>query len=218
MIRPSATTSLRYDVGTYTFDLKQSVGPGEYSLTTPAPHCMPCFATDARMNNGTTGGSECSDGPLVDVESELHNRSRRATNCPTGKYLPTKPCPLKNYPSCDRWTLPAEDTRLNNPPCTLRGTGWNRWEWLCQDPQDRALVPFDFNVDTSIVVKDNHRPVLPRPLNQAEALPAGKGMPPERGAPEWIPPRCEPSWKGDDSLPIVHWRTCSEVSAVAPKA
>jgi hypothetical protein len=213
MIKPSAHTSLRYDVGTYQFDLRQSVGPGEYTLTMPTPHCQPCLSGDARVVQGTTGGSECRDVGLVDVESDLLNRSRRATNCPTGKYQPTKPCPMKGYPECLQRALPVEDTRLNNPPCTLRGTGWNRWEWLCQDPQERAFVPFDFNVDTAIVLKDNHRPHIPTPLDQAAALPPGKGRPPQHGAPDWTP-RCDTM--ATDGLPIVHWRSCKEVAAVAP--
>ncbi len=51
--------------------------------------------------------------------------------------------------------LTTEDTRLSNPPSTLRGTGWNRWKWLCQDPQERVLVPFDYEVDTRNTTRDN---------------------------------------------------------------
>ena len=57
-----------------------------------------------------------------------------------------------------------EDTRLSNPPCTLRGTGWNRWEWLCQDPQEE-LRPFDFNISNRIAAKDAHRPCIPIPIS-----------------------------------------------------
>ena len=49
---------------------------------------------------------------------------------------------LKHWKDC---YIPAEDTRLSNPSCNLRGTGWNRWEWLCLNPQDRVEIPFDFN-------------------------------------------------------------------------
>ena len=53
-------------------------------------------------------------------------------------------------------------THYYNPPCTLRGTGWNRWEWLCQNPQNRAIVPFNrglfIGVNTNLMARDNHRP------------------------------------------------------------
>ena len=40
---------------------------------------------------------------------------------------------LQDFKECDMPT--AEETRQSNPPCNLRGTGWNRWEWLCKNPQ-----------------------------------------------------------------------------------
>ena len=56
-----------------------------------------------------------------------------------------------------------EDTRLSNPPCTLRGTGVNRFDPLCWNPQDRAVEPWRYRDGTAyrLVVKDNHRPCLP---------------------------------------------------------
>ena len=203
--------TLRYDANTYKFDLRQSLGPGAYLLGTPMPHCTPCFANDPRWNNGTSGGSECVDRPLIDVDSDLIGITRRATNDPTCKYLPTAPCKLSSVPECRAAALPVEDTRLNNPPCTLRGTGWNRWEWLCANPQERALVPFDTRIDTSIVVKDNHRPLLPKPIDQTLAMPPAKGAPAQHGAPEWKP-RCEPEYLSP--IPNVHWRTCSEMDRI----
>jgi hypothetical protein len=205
----SSFNHLRYDVNTYQFDLKASVAPGEYALHTPVPHCRPCFASDARMTLGTTGGAECTDRALVDVESDLINITKRATNCPTGQYAPTKPCASKGYGDCRQ--LPISDSRLNNPPATLRCTGWNRWEWLCTDPQARSLVPFDWNVNTDIVAKDNHRPLLPTPLDPGMALPPGsKNADPSAGAPQWMPSCMVPN----DDAPIVSWRSCSELDRI----
>ena len=209
--RAYALNGLKYDANTYRFDLKQSVGPGDYVLGTPVPHCRPCFANDSRMHMGTSGNAECADRPLVDVDSELIGITRRATNSPSGKYAPTPACPLKNVPDCRINTIEVEDTRLNNPPCTLRGTGWNRWEWLCANPQERALLPFDAAVDTSIVTKDNHRPLIQRPLDQTTVLPHGKHDPPSKGAPDWVP-SCKPEYVS--SLPGVHWRTCGELDRI----
>lgn len=208
-----AMNKLRYDESTYTFDLRQSIGPGDYALGTPVPHCRPCLQSDARVTTGTTGGSECARVSLVDVESDLHNITRQATGCPKGKYRPTPPCALRSYPDC-RGT-PSEDTRLSNPPCTLRGTGWNRWEWLCTDPQERVMVPFDFNVDTAIVAKDNHRPHVARPLDQTLALPAGKhARTPAEGMPDWMIRGCDGKPLPAGDIPTVAWRGCAEAARV----
>ena len=68
-------------------------------------------------------------------------------------------------------------TRLSNPSCNLRGTGWNRWEWLCDNPQERVLMPFDTNISNRLVVKDNHRPVIPKLIDQTPILPSPSNEP-----------------------------------------
>jgi len=80
---------------------------------------------------------------------------------------------LNDYPECG---IPAEDTRLSNPPCNLRGTGINRWEYLDRNPQEFFEVPrsggiFAPTVNTRTILKDNHRPCIPNPVDQTEALP-----------------------------------------------
>ena len=49
----------------------------------------------------------------------------------------------------------SEDTRLSNPPSTLRGTGINRWEWLCKNPQTDIEEPFDYQISSRILSKIN---------------------------------------------------------------
>jgi hypothetical protein len=128
-------------------------------------------------------------GP-IDVESELMNINRPATKCPTGKYEPKcpkcgivvsgQPCgqgvayvcfqcginiprggmcneDLVNLPDCH---FPVENTRLSNPPSTLRGTGWNRFDPLCLDPQDQIFFPGEYHIPTRMVFRDNFRPCL----------------------------------------------------------
>jgi hypothetical protein len=82
-----------------------------------------------------------------------------------------------NHMSFSNCFTPTESTRLSNPPCTLRGTGINRWEWLCKNPQDRVEVPFDHMIDSVLMAKDNHRPLIPRPMDQTAALPVATDAP-----------------------------------------
>ncbi len=223
-------SSLRFDMGAYQADLRQSVGPGQYVLAPMAPHCRPCLAADSRLVLGTSGDSTCATQSLVDVESELQNINRRATLSPDGLYRGDGGGPtacgrsisngvannLAAFPQCDG--LPAVDTRLANPPCTLRGTGWNRWEWLCRDPQERVIIPFDAYIDTSIVVKDNHRPHVARPVDPTLAMPPGKA---DRdaaiGAPQWIPQMCDGVGAVDEP-PNMMWRSCAEVAKITDGA
>ena len=168
---------LRNDPCTYTHDLKQSLGSADYMLNEPNIECRTCFNPDPnfRMANQmrrSTGDSVCSS--LIDMDSELKNITRPATNCPRKKYLPgMNSCTLQHFPDCEsRDFISKEDTRLSNPGCTLRCTGWNRWEWLCQNPQDKALASFDYNINNRTIVKDNHRPCVPTLDDPYNAWPA----------------------------------------------
>lgn len=161
---------LNYDDCTYKHTLRETIGPGDYMIGTPRVDCDGCFFPAPGVNLNSFGGAVC-EKELVDVDSELMGIKRRASKCPADKYLPTNKefCDKKIPKEC--LFLNPEDTRMSNPPCTLRGTGWNRWEWLCKDPQEKALVPFDFLINNRLVVKDNHRPCVPEPEDQSVSLP-----------------------------------------------
>lgn len=171
-------TRLQYDDCAYRHELKESVGPGEYLLATPRVDCeYNCFFPSPGIALGRNGAAVC-EKELIDVDSELMGISRKATLCPTNKYLPMdKPfCPARKLKDCS--ALSPEDTRISNGPCTLRGipNGFNRWEWLCKNPQEKALVPFDFNINNRIIVKDAHRPCIPNLMDQSAALPPASNM------------------------------------------
>lgn len=115
--------------------------------------------------SGNSNGYPCGQG-VVDA------------SCAGGETPPGgQRCPdeftrgMLHMPDC---TTVVEDTRTTNPPCTLRGTGFNRWEWLCKNPQS-SVVPFSeaarWGVSNRIVVKDNHRPCIPTPVDPTPVLP-----------------------------------------------
>jgi hypothetical protein len=166
---------LPYDTCTYKQVLAESIGPGEYQVSTPN-HCSPCFVPSPWIQVGGSGASICPKD-LVDVDSELLGIMRKQSKCPGKNYLPSDEpfCKTQHLKECN--SLDSETTRLSNPPCTLRSRGWNRWEWLCKNPQENVLVPFDNLVNNRLVVKDAHRPNIPKPLDQTLALPKPNDQP-----------------------------------------
>lgn len=193
---------LNYDDGTYKTNLRQSVGVGDYMLNTPVSDCRKCFPNDPMIMAQFSGVSTCADKPLVDVDSEMLNITRRASKCPAESYTPDggKFCKLSHTPvNCPQ--MPREDTRISNPPCTLRSTGWNRWEWLCQDPQAKALMPFDYNISYRLIAKDNHRPCLPTPIDPVQVLPREHFN-------DAMTVGDTPCGKQNTDIPSTHWRTC----------
>ena len=173
--------SSKYDVENYQRDLFATIGAGHYQTNLPRNACDGCFSPETR---NSTHGNSIYENSLVDVDSELMGLNVKNSKCPTKQYDPVKSNEKfveqgkTHYDDCKVFT--AENTLLSNPPCTLRGTGWNRWEWLCQNPQDRAIVPFnrglDIGANTNLMARDNHRPCMPEPVKQSLSHPSKKNM------------------------------------------
>ena len=200
---------LNYDTCSYKQVLEESVGPGEYQLASPHVSCEPCFNKDPRYRLQKNGVSLNTRMNMIDTDSELMNLTRTQSNCSEKKFNPKfnsagniqNPSDMLHLTECQNLT--TEDTRLSNPPCTLRGTGWNRWEWLCQDPQERVLVPFDYEIDTRNNVRDNHRPCIPEPLDPIESLPSPTNEP--------IMNNIEKVKGVPTGPPSVQWRSIEEI-------
>jgi len=200
------------------------MGPGVYSLNRPANDCGPCgmdIPNDPYLRWQAWGPGFCAPGATVDDSSELLGLNYKSSKCSTGAYLPgrggsrdrgvcaSKPGPASDDSACFR---PTEPTRLSNPPCTLRGTGWNRWEWLCYDPQDRAIIPFEHQVNYRMIVKDNHKPCLPQPMDATNVIPASAPLTNKVEVSEafqnWAPPMeaAAQPW-----APSPAWATCNRL-------
>jgi hypothetical protein len=214
-------SGLRYDAGTYARDIKQSVGPGHYMLARYGglAHCDACMPLDTSVVAGASVLPQYPGGVIVDIESDLHNITRKASRNPMAMYRgdgkdPASASIAANVqamlpPACKQ--LPAVDTRLTTPPCTLRGTGWNRWEWLCRDPQDRAIRPFVANVNTGILVKDNHRPHLAKPIDPTLALPPGASA---ECSPMPVAEPCHPKKPFHGESTAIGWRSCVDLDRI----
>lgn len=175
-------TRLNYDSCSYSEKLKRTIGPGLYSLNTPRNDCSDCdnYPSDPALRFQNYSHGTCSMKTVVDDSSELLGINYKSSKCNTESYLPGKytatgACDLKSSQDPRKCMAPREDTRISNPPSTLKGTGINRWEWLPCDPQERALEQFDHvPVNYRMVAKDNHVPIIDIPSDQTAFIPVYK--------------------------------------------
>lgn len=172
-----SSNRLDYDVRAYEKVINESVGPGYYQLSKPPVGCKPCFNNNPDVRLQFNGNSIAKNKLLIDVDSELMGLTRNISKDPEKKYQkpedddegnPKQGIELQHFDDCH---FPVEHTKLSNPPCTLRGTGWNRWEWLCKNPQEQVIIPFEWNINDKLLAKDNHRPCIPTPIDQTNVLP-----------------------------------------------
>lgn len=189
-----------YDVCSYKYDLLQTVSPGIYQLIRPDNQALPVLPKDPRYIAQSSGVSISKNTSLIDIDSELIGISRNLSRCPDRKYFPDANASFqcgaqtgKVRPGCNATDklcvdnsqvlnfqdngLSTEDTRLSNPSSTLRGTGWNRWENLPWDPQERVTQEFDYEINSKLLSKDTHRPCIPKPLHQYNVYPQPNNTP-----------------------------------------
>ena len=218
-----ASASLRNDSCSYEEKLRQTTGPGMYMLGTPANDCgNDCtrdVPADPYFRYQKFGPNACPPGKAVDDGSELEGLNYKSTKCSNDQYIPGKysskgACAAAGTSKVRSCLPPTEDTRLSNPPCNLHSTGWNRWEWLCWNPQDRAIIPFEWNTSYRIVAKDNHVPCFETPLDQLNHLPNGQEPSEDVHEPEykWTPPAdCGLHTNMDPSPYFTSYDTCENV-------
>ena len=176
-------TRLNYDSCSYKEKLRRTVGPGLYQLETPYNDCLDCsqdVPADPSLRYQKYGQNMCSMKKSVDDSSELLGLNYKNTKCNAEQFVPgnyeKSGCFIRGTTDPRQCTAPREDTRLSNPPCTLKETGINRWEWLCYDPQERAIEAFDrVPVNYRMVAKHNHVPLIETPMDQDGFYPKDTG-------------------------------------------
>jgi hypothetical protein len=149
-----ALTRYRHDLGKMTENNEISTGPGRYMLDAPYRYGNAAFVAEPTLVNQRWGASHDMSSTKTDVESDLTNRGRPRARTTCGQYTPGADAAAHTLTSMPEVAWPRSWARLTDPPATLRGTGWNRWEWLCQNPQDAALLPFEHRVETRLAAKD----------------------------------------------------------------
>jgi hypothetical protein len=146
-IKQQALTRLRNDDFRQADDMRITGFALQYYLNAPGINCPSSFPVDATTRIQKSGASWVAGQWKTDVESDLKNINRLSTrvrdnsasyNPQTNKFnrMALQPAPDESFPELFN--------RITNPPCTLRGTGWNRWQPLPHNPQLTYETPFDF--------------------------------------------------------------------------
>ena len=156
-----AMTRYRHDLSKMVENNEISTGPGRYVLGVPHRYANAGYVANPTVLNQRWGASHDMTSTKTDVESDLRNIGRPSTRVACGQYVPGTDAqrPLTNMPDVE---FPHTYERLVDPPCTLRGSGWNRWEWLCQNPQENVITPFEHLVNT----QQSHRDGIYSSLNR----------------------------------------------------
>lgn len=148
-----AMTRYRHDAAKMIENNEIATGPGRYMLEAPFRYGNAAFIAEPTVLNQKWGAAHDMNSTKTAVESDLTNRGRPSARTLCGQWQPTAPNQLTPMPEVN-W--PRNWERLTDPASTLRGTGWNRWEWLCQNPQENVMIPFEHGVESRLAAKDGY--------------------------------------------------------------
>jgi len=127
-----------------------------YYINPPEANCPTMYPVEATTRIQKQGNSWPQAQWRTDVETDLKgiNRFGSRVRCDEKLYNPEQnkfnATPLEH---AQDGTFPLNFNRLHNPPCTLRASGWNRWDSLFHNPQENFEQPFDFFIPSRDVDK-----------------------------------------------------------------
>jgi len=131
-----------------------------YYANPPEANCPSMFPVEPTTRIQSQGDSWPAAQWRTDVETDLKGINRYGSrvraedklyNPDTNKFNNT---PLEH---AQDGTFPLNFNRLHNPPCTLRATGWNRWQPLFHQPQETFEQPFDYFIPSRTIDKERFK-------------------------------------------------------------
>lgn len=160
-------TRYRHDLNKMVENNEISTGPGRWTLGVPNAYGNAAYVPDPTIRMQRWGAAHDMSSTKTDVESDLLNLARPTTRSACGGFDPAQD--IRYLTPMPETAFPQTHARLVDPPCTLRGSGWNRWSWLCENPQEGAMIPFEWGVDSRHAAKDAYLPAIAKPLATSPA-------------------------------------------------
>lgn len=150
--------------------LQEMTGPGRYIINKPGWGDTPCYMEDPYMRMQQWGGNLRTN--TTNLESDLMGLTRRLTkDCDENNYKKeaVKSAPI-SYPTYSSFT---GQSRVTDPAWWYRDLEQNHRYILPLDPQENICKPFQNNLNTRILEKDNFVVTIPCiPKNDGNVLSA----------------------------------------------
>jgi len=161
--RQTAFTRGKWDDVHQADDMRITSYAGKYAFV-PFRNCPASFPMDTTTRLQQSGASWVSGMWKTEVESDLMGIGRPSARLREDGLLynpSTNPVNQKGLDHAADESSPLVFNHLTNPPCTLRATGWNRWDYPLHDPQESFETPFDFFIPSRDVDKFKNRTHTP---------------------------------------------------------
>ena len=149
--------------------LEESTGPGRYMLNKPGWGDKPCFFSDPqiRMQEWGTNLRRVPGGAPIDIDSDLLGITRPLSKDCSKKEFPFAGVVFsmkKDYPTCGKEI--TSQSRATHPTFLYRDLEQSNRYPLFLNPQENVCMPFQNNLNTQLLERDNFTPKIPCPMNK----------------------------------------------------
>ena len=149
--------------------LEESTGPGRYMLNKPGWGDKPCFFSDPqiRMQEWGTNLRRVPGGAPIDIDSDLLGITRPLSKDCSKKEFPFAGVVFsmkKEYPTCGNEI--TSQSRATHPAFLYRDLEQSNRYPLFLNPQENVCMPFQNNLNTQLLERDNFTPKIPCPMNK----------------------------------------------------
>ena len=154
-----AFTRFHYDSCRVEKQLQELTGPGRHMLNVPGQGERPYLIEDPHIRMQKWGANLMKNS--INLESDLrgltrkHNRDIIEQNQHTLKSVKQESLRFPVSSAC------TDQTRTTHPAWTYRDLEQTKWDYLHLDPQENTCLPFQNNLSTRILERDNFVPKLP---------------------------------------------------------
>lgn len=153
-----SNTRFNYDVCRSIKKIQESTDPCKYILNKPGPGCNSCFVEDPhiRLQGMGTNLREGGETVFTDIASDLKGLTRPLTKDCYSFVDHSVKSTKKNYDNC--YSTVTDETRATHPAWMYRDLEQTRWYPLVYKPQDHAVQPFNYYLNTTNEARDNFVP------------------------------------------------------------
>jgi hypothetical protein len=158
-VKQQALTRPKFDDFHQIDDMRITSYALRYYANPPDANCPKSFPVDATVRLQQSGDSYPMGKWRTDVETDLKgiNRLSSRIKCDVLYNPDTNVMNNTPYAALPDESFPMLFNRLSNPPCTLRATGWNRFDSVPHQPQRSFETPFDFFIPSKDIDKERMR-------------------------------------------------------------
>ena len=160
-----AFTRFKYDNCRTKKELQQSTDPGRWILNVPGNGANPCYIEDPQIIIQKWGANLRTN--TINLESELMGVNKPLSRDCLGKDNYTSynvPNQAIEYPVCNNTF--TEQSRATNPAWWYRDLEQVDWQYPPLNPQVNVCIPFQNNLSTRILVRDDFTPKRECVLNE----------------------------------------------------